>query len=88
MIRLAMVVLTGLALAAAGFCRSDPVHSKSVNTGSARRAVIDVMPNALVGPGPAHSLVVGSTHTGKEPQIAKVYQDLQRRQLTLVQITI
>ncbi len=46
-----------------------------------RRAVIYVMPNAVTNPGPGDNsqVVVDSSHNGKEPQVAKVYQELQRR---------
>jgi hypothetical protein len=45
------------------------------------RAVVFVMPNALAGPGsPDNSqVVVDSAHNGKEPQVAKIYQELQHR---------
>ncbi len=47
----------------------------------ARRAVIYVMPNAVTNPGPGDNsqVVVDSSHNGKEPQVAKIYQELQRR---------
>ncbi len=46
-----------------------------------RRPVIYVMPNALANPGPGDNsqVVVDSSHDGKEPQVAKIYQELQRR---------
>jgi hypothetical protein len=39
------------------------------------------MPSAVTDPGPSdHSqVVVDSSHNGKEPQVAKIYQELQRR---------
>jgi hypothetical protein len=48
---------------------------------SARRPVIYVMPNAVANPGSGDNsqVVVDSSHNGKEPQIAKIYQELQRR---------
>lgn len=48
----------------------------------ARRPIIYVMPNAVTNPGPTDSaqVVVDSSHNGKEPQLAKIYQELQRRQ--------
>lgn len=47
----------------------------------AHRPVIYVMPNALSSPGAADNsqVVVDSSHNGKEPQVAKVYQELQHR---------
>ena len=43
--------------------------------------IIYVMPNAVTNPGPGDTsqVVVDSSHNGKEPQIAKIYQELQRR---------
>ena len=39
------------------------------------------MPNAVTNPGPGDNaqVVVDSSHNGKEPQVAKIYQELQRR---------
>jgi hypothetical protein len=46
-----------------------------------RRPIIYVMPNAVTNPGPSDNsqVVVDSSHNGKEPQVAKIYQELQRR---------
>lgn len=46
-----------------------------------RRPVVYVMPNAVANPGPGENsqVVVDSTHNGKEPQVAKIYQELQHR---------
>lgn len=43
--------------------------------------IIYVMPNAVTNPGPGDNsqVVVDSSHNGKEPQVAKIYQELQRR---------
>ncbi len=51
------------------------------STSAARRPVIYVMPNAVTNPGPGDNsqVVVDSSHNGKEPQVAKIYQELQRR---------
>ena len=48
---------------------------------SSRRAVIYVMPNALSSAGQADNsqVIVDSSHNGKEPQVAKIYQELQSR---------
>ena len=48
---------------------------------ASRRPVIYVMPNALTNPGSGDNsqVVVSSTHNGKEPQVAKIYQELQHR---------
>ena len=45
-----------------------------------RRPVIYVMPNALMNSGSSENsqVVVDSSHNGKEPQVAKIYQELQR----------
>ena len=47
----------------------------------AHRPVIYVMPNAVTNPGSADNsqVIVDSSHNGKEPQVAKIYQELQRR---------
>jgi len=46
------------------------------------RPIIYVMPNAVTPPGAGDNspVVVDSSHNGKEPQVAKIYQELQRRQ--------
>ncbi len=45
------------------------------------RPIIYVMPNALTSPSSADGsqIVVDSAHNGKEPQVAKIYQELQHR---------
>ena len=44
-----------------------------------RRAVIYVMPNALAGPANDGSQVIAeSSHSGQEPQVAKIYHELQQ----------
>ena len=47
----------------------------------ARRPVVYVMPNAVAsaGSGDNSQVVVDSSHNGKEPQVAKIYQELQHR---------
>jgi endonuclease/exonuclease/phosphatase (EEP) superfamily protein YafD len=61
--------------------RAQEKARSTENSSSARRPVIYVMPNALTHPGSSDNsqVVVGSSHDGKEPQVAKVYQELQRR---------
>lgn len=46
-----------------------------------RRPIVYVMPNALTNPGAGDNsqVVVDSSHNGKEPQVAKIYQELQHR---------
>lgn len=50
-------------------------------TPDTRRPIVYVMPNALTNPGNYDNsqVVVDSAHNGKEPQVAKIYQELQRR---------
>ncbi len=62
---------------AAAQAQSAADSSKS----SARRPVVYVMPNAVTNPGRGDNsqVVVDSSHNGKEPQVAKIYQELQRR---------
>ncbi len=45
------------------------------------RPIIYVMPNAVSNPGSGDNsqVIVDSSHNGKEPQVAKIYQELQRR---------
>jgi hypothetical protein len=47
----------------------------------AGRPVVYVMPSSLATPGSneASTVVVDSAHSGKEPQVAMIYQELQRR---------
>lgn len=51
------------------------------NSTPGHRPVIYVMPNAVTNPGPGDNsqVIVDSSHNGKEPQVAKIYQELQRR---------
>jgi len=78
--RLLSAALLGLAVAGTGFGQSDP-EKPGPNANSApaaRRAVIYVMPNALMTPeAGSNSMVVDAAHVGKEPQVAKIYQELQ-----------
>ena len=72
----AAVVLAVMA-GAGGAARAE---DKAVG-GSSRRPIIYVMPNAVTNPdgGDNSQVVVDSSHNGKEPQVAKIYQELQRR---------
>jgi hypothetical protein len=79
---LTIVFLSSLAAAQAWVLpRAQGKAGATGNFSSARRTVIYVMPNALTNPGSSDNaqVVVGSSHDGKEPQVAKVYQELQRR---------
>ena len=50
------------------------------NAAGARPPVIYVMPNAVANSvGDNSQVVVDSSHNGKEPQVAKIYQELQHR---------
>lgn len=77
------LVMIGLALllTTAGFAQpaQSTADPRSDTRPSVERAVIYVMPNALMSPGAGNSsqVLVGSTHNGKEPQVAKIYQELQ-----------
>jgi len=53
----------------------------AANSNPSRHAVIYVMPNALSSAGSADNsqVIVDSSHNGKEPQVAKIYQELQHR---------
>jgi len=46
-----------------------------------RHPIIYVMPNAVSSPDSTDNsrVIVDSSHNGKEPQVAKIYQELQRR---------
>ena len=63
-----------LALAiAAGLAQAED------NSANQRKAVIYVMPNALAGPANDGSQVIAeSSHNGQEPQVAKIYHELQQ----------
>jgi len=57
----------------------DPSSSREVQP-PARRPVVYVMPNSLAAPGSneGSTVVVDSAHSGKEPQVAMIYHELQR----------
>jgi hypothetical protein len=58
--------------------RAQAAAEKAANS---HRPIIYVMPNALIGPGTGDEsqVAVTSAHNGKEPQVAKIYQELQHR---------
>ncbi len=72
-----IAVSLGLANVAHGQSRAGDGNSSPTS----HRPIIYVMPNAVTNPGPGDNsqVVVDSSHNGKEPQIAKIYQELQRR---------
>ncbi len=51
------------------------------NVSGVKRPVIYVMPNAVTNSGGSDNsqVVIDSSHNGKEPQVAKIYQELQHR---------
>jgi len=72
-----LAVSVGIVSAAHGQARSG----ESNLSPAAHRPIIYVMPNAVTNPGAGDNsqVVVDSSHNGKEPQVAKIYQELQRR---------
>jgi hypothetical protein len=60
---------------------SSQMWPRDGGTASGQRPVVYVMPNALVGPGSSDNsqIVEGSSHDGKDPQVAMIYQELQHR---------
>ncbi|HEX4784077.1 MAG TPA: hypothetical protein VH350_07015 [Candidatus Sulfotelmatobacter sp.] len=73
------VIAVSLELGSMAGGQARPEDSNSSPT--AHRPIIYVMPNAVTNPGPGDNsqVVVDSSHNGKEPQVAKIYQELQRR---------
>jgi hypothetical protein len=61
--------------------QAHAADGKTVQPGPGQRPVVYVMPNALVGPGASENpqIVEGSSHDGKEPQVAMIYKELQHR---------
>lgn len=76
---LLLVVAFGLWIVPAGQAQSGDEKEKKAE--GAIRPLVYVMPNALMNPGTNDNsqVVVDSSHNGKEPQVAKIYQELQRR---------
>ena len=72
-------VVTGLQFVSTGQAQSAP--DRNSGSSGSHRPVIYVMPTALANPGSSDSsqVVVDSPHNGKEPQVAKIYQELQHR---------
>ncbi len=55
-------------------------HAQSNSSNSGQRPVVYVMPTALADPTAGSAqVVVDSSRNDKEPQVAKTYQELQRR---------
>jgi hypothetical protein len=76
-----LAVLVSLFLAPRSHAQAAKPNSDPEIQPPARHPVVYVMPNALASPGSdeASQVVVDSAHNGKEPQVAKVYQELQHR---------
>ena len=74
---LLFVIAVGLWVVPAGQAQSGDEKKAE----GAHRPLVYVMPNALMNPGTNDNsqVVVESSHNGKEPQVAKIYQELQRR---------
>jgi hypothetical protein len=79
-LRMLLFVVAG-AFALWAVPRGQSVSGGNANAARAHRPIIYVMPNAVTNPGPGDTsqVVVDSSHNGKEPQVAKIYQELQRR---------
>ena len=77
-----LLVVVAVALRLWAFPSSQASPSENSNSApSSHRPIIYVMPNAVTNPGPGDNsqVVVDSSHNGREPQVAKIYQELQRR---------
>ncbi len=76
-----LLFVVAFALQLWAFPGSQPPSSADGNSAGTHRPIIYVMPNAVTNPGPGDNsqVVVDSSHNGKEPQVAKIYQELQRR---------
>lgn len=61
------------------YSQSKAEDGKTAQPG--QRPIVYVMPNALVGPGSSDNsqIIEGSSHDGKEPQVAMIYKELQHR---------
>lgn len=75
------LLLFVLAFAIVSIPTSSAQSTTNTHPPANRRPIIYVMPNAESNPGGGdNSQVVDSSHNGKEPQVAKIYQELQHRQ--------
>jgi len=77
-----VILSTSAFILLAGTIAGAQTQSPAENSSpGARRPVIYVMPNAVTNPGSGDNsqVIVDSSHNGKEPQVAKIYQELQRR---------
>ncbi len=77
----ALHVLFLLPLTAFACTGTQAQSSSDDSKQNSRRPVIYVMPNALTNPGAGDNsqVIVDSSHNGREPQVAKIYQELQHR---------
>lgn len=78
---LILVVVVGFQFAATGQNQGTGDRNRGSAGAGSSRPVIYVMPNALASAGSNDNsqVVVDSSHNGKEPQVAKIYQELQHR---------
>ncbi len=75
-----LLLISGIAFWLGALPNSQAQSSGDSNL-RVRSPIIYVMPNAVTNPGPGDNsqVVVDSSHSGKEPQVAKIYQELQHR---------
>lgn len=76
-----LIFIAAVAFQMAAIAQTQSAGDRGSATGAPHRPVIYVMPNALANPGTSDTsqVVVDSSHNGKEPQVAKIYQELQHR---------
>lgn len=77
-----LTIMCVLSMARDSIAQEKTNDQSKQSPGQGPRAVIFVMPSALAAPGSADNsqVVVDSAHNGKEPQVAKIYQELQHRE--------
>jgi hypothetical protein len=63
------------------YSEAQPEDTRTLPATPGQRPIVYVMPNALVGPGSSDNsqIIEGSSHDGKEPQVAMIYKELQHR---------
>jgi len=76
-----LLLLAVFSVTSPSYAQSAKLDSGSDSQPAPRRPAVYVMPNALANPGSSEGqqVVVDSTHNGKEPQVAMIYQELQHR---------
>ena len=77
----ALLFVAGVMFCLWSLSNSQAQSGGGSSTPGPHHPIIYVMPNALTNPGPGDNsqVVVDSSHNGKEPQVAKIYQELQHR---------